>query len=194
MRCIFQLHCLPGANFAISDEDDSYFQDLIAHRPQGTTRIGPHLEIGLDTLTRLVDSGKFEDVMRHLERYGPTMLREAYDQQEEEQREAMLIAASRRDLFPKSSKKARAGYIYLVEADNGLFKIGRTRTLDKRIHTFGVKIPMRTKLLHSFRSSNYSAAEKILHERYKDFRDHGEWFRLTESHVAEICAVKDNEI
>lgn len=91
-------------------------------------------------------------------------------------------------------KKLDEGYVYLIESENGVYKIGKAKDVDKRVNTFGVKLPIKTTLLHSFWSSQYSAAEKKLHEMFKDKRTHGEWFYLSREDVNSICAIKDGQL
>jgi hypothetical protein len=87
-----------------------------------------------------------------------------------------------------------SGYVYLLLADNELYKIGKSKYLTKRIFKFGVKLPVKVSLVCAFRSIDYSDAEKSLHERYKEKRDHGEWFRLSKKDIRDICHIKDYQL
>lgn len=94
----------------------------------------------------------------------------------------------------KVEKKHNPGYVYLVCAENGYHKIGRAKNIDSRIHNFGVKLPVKTWLVHSFFSENYDKAERALHEKYDKKRDHGEWFMLVEDDVEYIKGIKDFDL
>jgi hypothetical protein len=86
----------------------------------------------------------------------------------------------------KRKSKPTNGYVYLIKADNGLYKIGKSKNLHARINEFGVKLPVKTELIHSIANSDFSTLELELHERFSDKREHGEWFRLSESDIEEI--------
>ena len=89
------------------------------------------------------------------------------------------------------TRKLVSGIVYLIAAENGLYKIGKAINLGKRFRTFSVHFPMKWKMIHSFRSRDYTAAEAALHEMYKDKRDVGEWFRLSNDDVAYIKTLTD---
>lgn len=91
-------------------------------------------------------------------------------------------------------KGNKIGFIYLLGAENGLHKIGRAKDLDSRIHTFGVKLPVKTWLVHSFKSDQYDKAETSLHEKYSEKRSHGEWFDLSVDDVNQICLIRDGQL
>lgn len=95
-----------------------------------------------------------------------------------------------RKITRSSKKKLIEGYVYLLCADNGLYKIGKAKRLDSRVTDVSVKVPMRIELVHSFESNDYTWAEKELHDKYADKRDHGEWFRLTPEDVEEIKGIE----
>jgi hypothetical protein len=94
----------------------------------------------------------------------------------------------------KSENRTNPGYVYLVGADNGLYKIGRAKNVDDRVNFFGVKLPMKTWLVHSFYSDNYDKAEKQLHEHFAEQRNHGEWFNLSDADVEKIKSLSDGSL
>lgn len=83
---------------------------------------------------------------------------------------------------PSPVKKRVTGFVYLLEADNGYFKIGKAKDVQKRIKGF-LKLPFGVKLVHSIASNDYTSAELYLHETFIDSRVNGEWFALTEENV-----------
>lgn len=91
----------------------------------------------------------------------------------------------------KRRKGKDQGYVYLILAENGLYKIGKARNVSSRMQPFSVHFPMKWDLVHSFQSENYSKAETILHEKFADKRDVGEWFKLSSEDVAHIVAIQD---
>jgi hypothetical protein len=70
------------------------------------------------------------------------------------------------------------GYVYLLQSDTGHYKIGRAKTPDKRIKTFGIKLPFKVEYLAVIKTPDMIALEKQLHERYEQKRINGEWFDL----------------
>lgn len=82
------------------------------------------------------------------------------------------------------------GFVYLILAENGLYKIGKARSLKSRLKPFSVHFPMKWDLVYSFYSKNYNTAEASLHERFKDKRDIGEWFKLSDSDVEYIKSIQ----
>ncbi len=111
------------------------------------------------------------------------------------EREMKLEAQRReRDKTQQQQKKQKVGYVYLVAADNGLHKIGRSINVDKRVTEFGIKLPMKTWLVHSFKSNKYDHAEAYLHQVFAEKRSHGEWFNLTQEDVDYICSIKDEQL
>jgi len=86
------------------------------------------------------------------------------------------------------------GYVYLIRAENGLYKIGKARDLTARLKPFGVDFPMKWDLVHSFQSDDYSRAEEQLHYTFRDKREIGEWFKLLPEDVKRITTIKDGEL
>lgn len=74
------------------------------------------------------------------------------------------------------------GYIYIVKAGNGLYKIGHATRVEKRIR----KLPFEVELIHSIDADNVLQAEKMLHYRYRKFLVGGEWFQLSSKEIGEL--------
>lgn len=146
------------------------------------------IEMRMTTFVKIINENNAK-IADWLQRNAEILLKEKEHQEREAIRRQECLHSQQ-----NKKKRCRRGYVYLIKADNGMYKIGKTQNLNRRIFEFGVKIPMRTELLHSFESDDYTAAEDALHRKYAEFRDHGEWFALTESCVSEICAIKDGEL
>ena len=71
-------------------------------------------------------------------------------------------------------------YVYMVRAENGLFKIGTTNHLHSRVITLRSSSPVSVTLIRYSISYKSMLLESALHERFADRRSHGEWFRLSE--------------
>lgn len=91
----------------------------------------------------------------------------------------------------QQGKQPASGFIYLLESDQGHYKIGRTKNLTTRFPKFDTFLPFNVILLHTFKAKDYVAVEKQLHERFKDKRGRGEWFALTPEDVAWLTSLTD---
>jgi hypothetical protein len=90
-------------------------------------------------------------------------------------------------------KTGSNGYVYLVYSC-GLYKIGKSKDQYSRTTLFSTIMPVEVKLIHSFHSEDYAGAESTLHKRYAENRKMGEWFKLNEDQIKEICLIKDDEL
>lgn len=81
--------------------------------------------------------------------------------------------------------RKKAGYVYLLHHD-GLYKIGITTKLSRRLTQIGTKMPHEVTLIHSIKTDDIVGLETLLHERYATKRMNGEWFALCEEDVQAI--------
>ena len=82
------------------------------------------------------------------------------------------------------------GFVYLLSGSNGSFKIGKSKNLKDRVVAIRGQVPFGVEFVHAFPAKDYGSSEAVLHDRYKDKRDYGEWFKLSPNQVAEIIAIK----
>lgn len=117
--------------------------------------------------------------------------REAKAEQEERKREREAAKAEREASRLKSNG-GYEGYVYLFSDGEGMYKIGITSTgVERRLKDIQNMSPKKIDYIHHFLSRDYFKTEKRLHERYDQFREHGEWFRLPQEAVEMIMAMKD---
>lgn len=67
-------------------------------------------------------------------------------------------------------------FIYLIEAQNGLVKIGIGQKVRDRYQATRLHSPILTRLIACWPGAQID--EDALHERFRAFREHGEWFAL----------------
>ncbi|MBB5762125.1 hypothetical protein HNR01_001745 [Methylorubrum rhodesianum] len=67
-------------------------------------------------------------------------------------------------------------FIYLIEAANGLVKIGVAQKVRDRFQATRLHSPVLTRLIACWPGSQVD--EHALHERFRSYREHGEWFVL----------------
>ena len=89
----------------------------------------------------------------------------------------------------KSEERApidKSGYIYLLEAETGETKIGRTKKLDERVRHFTTKLPMDLRVIYYVETDNSYTLEEALHNQYVSKRARGEWFNLNDEDIQDI--------
>jgi Meiotically up-regulated gene 113 len=82
--------------------------------------------------------------------------------------------------------KERFGYVYLVRAESGEHKIGRTKDVGARVRNFMTLAPFKFTLIHSFSADDCRMAERLLHKQFSPKRIKGEWFTLNQKDVTAI--------
>lgn len=82
-----------------------------------------------------------------------------------------------------------AGQVYLIGAEGGYFKIGRSKNAKRRFQQITIGLPFRFELLHVIDAANAVAFERELHERYAEKRCAGEWFKLDEEDVVYVLSL-----
>jgi hypothetical protein len=78
--------------------------------------------------------------------------------------------------------------------DNGLYKIGKSKSNVSRHWEINKQSPSEISFIHSFSSSNADKEEMILHKRFSQKRVRGEWFRLDERDVKEILSIREGAL
>lgn len=84
------------------------------------------------------------------------------------------------------SKAKRSGFVYILQSDRGLYKIGRTVDPASRAKTFGIQLPFEVEFVLLIKSDDYSGLEARLHERFAKKRVNGEWFKLSGKDIEEL--------
>ena len=87
-------------------------------------------------------------------------------------------------------RQSRPGHVYLIYSESGHYKIGKTRLWNNRLSQLTLLLPFKIHLVHLIAARDVTCAERIIHERYKDRRTIGEWFKLSEDDVNEICSIE----
>ena len=92
---------------------------------------------------------------------------------------------------PTTREKMAFGYIYLVEAVAGLFKIGTSKNVHARVAQLQTASPVQIMLRHHFPAADARNVERELHRRFESRRVRSEWFQLAEADVAAICEIRE---
>lgn len=83
-------------------------------------------------------------------------------------------------------EESRRVKVYLIRAENGLIKIGKTIDVEQRFRSLNMSSPVDLELVHVFDTLFGDELEESLHAAYDDKRVKGEWFNLTDSDIAKI--------
>lgn len=86
-----------------------------------------------------------------------------------------------------------AGYVYLLKAETGHWKIGRTKDPNDRLRTFNVKLPFKVEYEHLIKCRHANEVESALHEHYMLKRINGEWFDLSDDDIALIKGMQSDQ-
>lgn len=87
------------------------------------------------------------------------------------------------------TKKKLFRYLYLISSrDLGLYKIGLADDVPRRLSQLQEKSAYPLRVEQAFRVYDKLAPlfESLLHDVFSECRTHGEWFRMTPKHLAEL--------
>lgn len=85
------------------------------------------------------------------------------------------------------------GYVYLLKTniDCDYYKIGLTKNPNKRYKQISPKMPFELEKVHLIKTNCRYKLEELLHEKYKNKRIKGEWFKLNNKDVEFIKKLKN---
>jgi hypothetical protein len=64
------------------------------------------------------------------------------------------------------------------------YKIGYTKSLNKRARQIQIELPAETVLIHAILTDDPVGIESYWHKRFADKRTRGEWFKLSKTEIA----------
>lgn len=83
------------------------------------------------------------------------------------------------------------GYIYLIESENGYYKLGRSIDVERRLSQHEMDYPLKMWVLHSFKSNNVKKDERKVLNLFADKQLRGEWFNLDGYDVSWFMSIED---
>jgi hypothetical protein len=84
-----------------------------------------------------------------------------------------------------------SNYVYFVKSKFG-YKIGKTKSIKKRLKIFEVKLPFDIELFAFIETKKMTECELFFHKIFEDKRIGGEWFDLKEEEFKEIEILGNN--
>lgn len=86
----------------------------------------------------------------------------------------------------------KEGFIYLIESENGYFKLGRSVDVERRLSQHEMDYPLQLRVIHSFASNDVRRDEKRLLRNFSDRQLRGEWFSLELQDVLWFKTIEDH--
>jgi hypothetical protein len=95
-----------------------------------------------------------------------------------------LIANGLKAAPTKSVEKMSVGigYVYVIKFGD-FYKIGRSNDFDRRLREIKTKLPEEGELIHVIETDDAEGIEAYWHNRFKNCRAKGEWFKLSNDDV-----------
>jgi predicted GIY-YIG superfamily endonuclease len=85
----------------------------------------------------------------------------------------------------------RRGYVYLVRAHSGEYKIGRSKDVRARLRSLATSAPFEFELIHEIPADDCASAERALHVQFSNKKIRREWFQLGEGDVTYFCRLAE---
>jgi hypothetical protein len=109
--------------------------------------------------------------------------RESAEQRDENAKAANLSHLSWVEKTFPSQRQERTGAVYLIRSA-GRYKIGQSLNPEQRISS--MTLSERPEILVIQYTPKYKKAERELHLRFADKRQHGEWFAFTDDEIPDV--------
>ncbi|MBN9382326.1 MAG: GIY-YIG nuclease family protein [Chitinophagaceae bacterium] len=83
-------------------------------------------------------------------------------------------------------QRTRQNCVYILKTGKNLYKIGKTRDLQKRLATYHTHLPILFRVVRQYPAINMDELEESLHIVFQHRRVKGEWFQLSDQELI-IC-------
>lgn len=93
--------------------------------------------------------------------------------------------------FNSTVRRKKKGYVYAVQDESGMIKIGRSINPETRINCIRTQSGKNISQVYISPScTNYEAKERALHKKFAQYRQSGEWFNVAMCDV--VTAIKES--
>ena len=154
--------------------------------------IGGYLNI-IHNNNELVKISELKQIVRRLEETIENFDEEKYKNARIENMESRIIEDANNqkekyylELNKKPSKDRRKEYVYLILGENGRYKIGCSVDPKNRLASLRLSSCENHELIHTIETKDQYKLESELHEKFKEKRNHSEWFTLSDEDVKYI--------
>jgi hypothetical protein len=91
----------------------------------------------------------------------------------------------------KKTPENRPGFVYVIRGEEtNLYKIGRTKNWEQRIGDIRNSSPTPIEIIGIFHTEkDHIALELDIHEKFSEYRQHGEWFEFCDDILEELISV-----
>jgi len=128
----------------------------------------------IDRLLELKNKMTDNDIKKHNEKFWEDF----YKRQEQHSKE-------------RSIRKSKiAGYVYVVKFKD-FYKMGRTKSLRKRLKTYDEMYPFKVEVLHTIQVDDYMQIETEILRKFRHRRIKGEWFKLSKTDLKQLNMLFD---
>ncbi len=83
-------------------------------------------------------------------------------------------------------QSTRQNCVYILKTGKNLYKIGKTRDLQKRLASYHTHLPILFRVVRQYAAANMNELEESLHIVFQHRRIKGEWFQLNDQELI-IC-------
>ena len=91
----------------------------------------------------------------------------------------------------KTKKGITDGFIYFIQSENDLIKIGWTENIKKRINNLQTNSPFILNMLYFFKGT--IEQEGNLHKKFEKYKHHNEWFQTNKEILTYIQNRKEED-
>ena len=148
--------------------------------------VNKHIVNAIATLYRRHDWKVDHEVQENKTRRPTHILKFLPPERLNEDETVILIDTHRLEQL-QSLAESRRGYVYLLRAENNLYKIGRSKSPKIRVSQITKAIaPFKIEVINVAYYEDHLRAEAELHAMFKSRRKQGEWFELAAYEVKQV--------